>query len=87
MERYEVFTGRTERNRKKSYLVFNFDSDKGMAIKAAKSFFKCSEDHLSLFVGWRFRNNLYFEDPGIKGAKKVAFIEYTAGGRNNGKCL
>ncbi len=87
MEHYEVFTGRTDRNRKKTYLVFYFDSDKVMARKAAKRFFKCSDDHLSLFVGWRFRNNLYFEDPGIKGAKKVAFIEYTTGGRSNGKYL
>ena len=75
-EKYEVYIGRTEQNRKKTYLVFFFDADKKQARKAAKRFFKCSEDHLGLYVCWIYRDKLWFEDPGLKGAKKAASIEY-----------
>lgn len=72
---YEIYIGRTERNRKKTYLVDEPWTSYIDMCEAAKKFFKCSVAHLEITYGYVLNDELYLEDPHKRGAKMktVAF--------------
>lgn len=78
--KYEIYEGRTEMNRKKTYLVFNPNKTSFMeAGNTAKVFFKCSADHVIVRPGWVVRGQLYLGAP-TKPAKnaRVVVVAYWA---------
>ena len=75
---FEIYEGLG--SRKKTYIVipFNYTTEElDAAVKYLKILNHCSSQHLYLTVGYVWRNNLYFEDPAIPGAKDVAFLFYS----------
>lgn len=73
---YEIYEGRTEgQNRKKTYLVFD-KKTKADRICQAKHYFRVSTLRIGYTDGWILNNELYFENPGKKGAKKVIVYFY-----------
>lgn len=66
---FEVFIGRTEQNRKKTYLVAEPGTTYIRMCEAAKKFFRCSEAHLEIVNGYVLNDELYLEDPHKRGAK------------------
>ena len=74
---FEVYEGRTEKNRKKTYLVFPWTIGDGEEReKTAKYFFRCNSHHLEYARGWIFNDELYLEDPHKKGKKRVCVYFY-----------
>lgn len=73
---YEVYIGLTERNRKKTYLVYEPWTSYIDMCEAAKKFFRCSEAHLEIVNGWVLNDELYLEDPHKRGAKIKAVAFY-----------
>ena len=70
---FEIY--KTTEGRKKTYLVFNGHCNFSKAIACAKKFFKVSEDHIDSDGCWILNDELYFEDPHKKNAKKmIAFF-------------
>ena len=63
MIEFEVFIGRTEQNRKKTYLVAEPGTTYIRMCEAAKKFFRCSEAHLEVVNGY------VLDDPHKRGAK------------------
>ena len=71
---FEVFIGRTEQNRKKTYLVAEPGTTYIRMCEAAKKFFRCSEAHIEVVDGWILNDELYLDDPGRKAKKRaIAF--------------
>jgi len=73
---FEVYEGRTEKqNRKKTYLVAEAGVSYVRMCEAAKKFFRCSEAHIEIINGWVLKDELYLDDPELKGTKMktVAF--------------
>ncbi len=66
---YEIYIGRTERNRKKTYLVDEPWTSYIDMYEAARKFFKCSPAHLEITNGYVLNDELYLEDPHKRGAK------------------
>ena len=66
---FEVFIGRTEQNRKKTYLVAEPWTSYICMCDAAKKFFRCSEAHIEIANGYVHNDELYLEDPHKRGAK------------------
>ena len=70
MERknYGVFVGKTSKGRNKSYFVASWLSDASyMAYKALK----VTARHIMVRRAWLVGDDLYFEDPHIRGQIKV----------------
>jgi len=72
---YEVFVGKTSKNRNKSYFVAK---DMSVANKAAKRSLKVTEDHILIQVAWTVGDDLYFNNPHKRGQKKVWAASYLA---------
>ncbi len=72
---FEVYEGRTEKNRKKTYLVADADNLFDL-YDIAKRFFRCSKDHVLVAHGWVLNDELYLSNPRMKGAKKKAIAYY-----------
>ena len=69
-EIYKAVKGR------KTYLVFSGLEKPDEAFGAAKKYFRCSEYHLGIKACWILNDELYFEDPNKKSAKKKMTIFY-----------
>ena len=67
---YEALKGR------KHYLVFPGEWVSEDMVKAACSYFRCGEKNLYIGEGWIVKDELYLEDPEIKGAKVVSVISH-----------
>lgn len=72
---YEVYIGKTEQGRNRSYFV---DKDMAVANKAAKRTLKVAEDHILIEVAWTVGDDLYFNNPHKRGQKKVWAASYLA---------
>lgn len=75
---YEIYEGRTDRNRKKTFLVFpfrkNFDIKWVIVLKSvAAKHFRVKVHHIDLCTGYVLNDELYFENPRKKGTKAVFF--------------
>lgn len=73
---YEIYEGRTEMNRKKTYLVFKYKVgyiDYIGVQNIARRFFRVKEDHIKIVVGYTHKGDLYLYNPKNmpKGAKSV----------------
>lgn len=73
---YEVYIGRTERSRKKTYLVYEPWTSYFCMYEAAKKFFRCSEAHIEIVAGYVLNDELYLEDPHKRGAKMKMVAYY-----------
>ena len=69
---YEIY--KSTEGRKKTFLVFSGLEKPDEAIDAAKKYFKTAEDHLGISPCWILNDELYFEDPNKKTAKKKIAI-------------
>lgn len=59
---------------RKTYLVFAGTEKADTAYEAAKKYFRVAEHHLSVNQCWILNDDLYFEDPHKKAAKKKIAI-------------
>lgn len=69
---YEIYTS-TE-GKKKTYLVFDEPIALTEAELIAAKFFKVSKNHIGWDVCWILNDELYFENPHKKAAKKKVAI-------------
>ena len=77
MNDFEIYEGRTaKQNRKKTYLVFPFETDIKEVVATAKRHFRCTAGHLNLMMGWVMNDELYLENPHKRGMKLVAIATY-----------
>ena len=72
----EIYEGRTEKNRKKTYLVFDYElgySKFSEVRAAARLYFRVKDEHIKVVVGYIYKDELYLENPKKKpaGAKLV----------------
>jgi len=62
MKEFDIYEGRTEQNRKKTYLVFNADRFSfNEATAEATHYFKCTKKNVKTRPAWVNRGNLYLE--------------------------
>lgn len=73
---FEIYESYTKR--KKTYIVTPFEMDYWTAMNYFKKFFKASERHIEFISGWVYKDELYLDDPEIKGAKKVGVGFYVS---------
>jgi len=76
MNDFEIYIGRTEKNRKKTYLVFPYESSITKIVVNAKKHFRCTEGHLGLAKGWLVNDELWLENPHKRGMKLVVVATY-----------
>lgn len=69
---FEIYKSYSKR--KKTFLVFEGTEKPDVAFAAAKKFFRCAEHHLGISTCWILNDELYFEDPYKKAAKKKVAI-------------
>ncbi len=72
--KFEIYEGFTKR--KKKYIVVNADFVGEEDLRFCKKFFRCSDKHLYIAVGYILDKKLYLEDPGSKKAKFVHVVTY-----------
>lgn len=73
---YEIYFGKTEQNRTKTFLVFpNRTAD----LAQARRYFKCTYHNIRVTVGYVLNGELYFENPHKKGTKMVTVCYWTTG--------
>ena len=65
---FEVYIGKTEKGRRKSYFVAN---DQITALGAAKKTLKVPTYRILVEAAWTIGDSLYFTNPKRKGQKKV----------------
>lgn len=66
---------------KKHYLVFPQGSGEWACVyenlvKAAGRYFRCGEKNLEVELGWILNDELYLEDPHVKGSKRVDVVSH-----------
>lgn len=62
---YEIYEGRTVNNRKKTYLVFDYEcgySKFEEARTTARHYFRVSDDHIQICVGYVIKDDLFLEN-------------------------
>lgn len=67
-EDFELFVGKTKQNRSKKYFVSKNYIE---AIEAARKNLRVSTDHIFMQIGYVVGEDLYLENPKLKGQKKV----------------
>ena len=67
---YKSFKGR------KHYLVFTGTWVSQDMVKAACRYFRCGEKNIYIQESWIYKDELYFDDPEIKGSKPVVVISH-----------
>lgn len=68
MEKYKALKGR------KVYLVFDYKRAGSWDYEyIAKNYFKASRRDITFDIGYVYNDELYFENPHRKGAKKVIY--------------
>lgn len=60
---YEVYEGLTAQGRKKTYLVFSCFDYPEKAIYQAKRYFRSSESHIKITLGYVVKDELYLLNP------------------------
>lgn len=73
---FEVYEGRTEKNRVKKYLVTAAGASYVRTAEYARKFFKCSESHITVENGWIYKGELYLENPEKKTGCKMVTVAY-----------
>ena len=73
---FEVYEGRTEKNRVKKYLVTSAGASYVRTAEYARKFFKCSESHITVENGWIYKGELYLENPEKKTGCKMVTVAY-----------
>lgn len=68
---YELYIGKTNQNRQKSYLVANTTFSILELENAAKKYFRVSSRHIYFWIGWVVGDDLYLKNPKLKGQRKV----------------
>ena len=65
MDNFEIYEGRTDNNRKKTYLVFDYECGYpkfNEARAAARHYFRVSDDHIQICVGYVIKDELFLEN-------------------------
>ena len=73
---FEVYEGRTDKNRVKKYLVTAAGASYVRTVEYARKFFKCSESHITVENGWIYKGELYLENPEKKTGCKMVTVAY-----------
>lgn len=61
---------------KKHYLVFDGKTLYMDCVKAATRYFRCGEKSLEFCEGWVLNDELYLDDPHVKGSKRIAVVSH-----------
>lgn len=61
---------------KKHYLVFDRKTLYMDCVEAATRHFRCGEKNLEVEQGWVLNDELYLEDPHVKGSKRVVVVSH-----------
>lgn len=76
IRKLEVYESFSKKRTTKKYLVTDIDADYQDVMRLAKSFFKCSEAHIDFTSGYIYKDELYLEDPEIRGTRVVGVAYY-----------
>lgn len=74
--KYEVYESFSKKRTSKKYLVTSIYEDYQDVMSFAKRFFKCSEAHIEFTCGYIYKDELYLEDPEIRGTRVVGVAYY-----------
>lgn len=69
--KFEIYEGKTEKNRAKKYVVADAAADYEEVSRYARKLFKCTEAHVTVESAYLYKGLLYLEDPEKSGTKKV----------------
>jgi len=61
---------------KKHYLVFDGKTVYTDCVKASTRYFRCGEKNLEVEEGWVLNDELYLDNPHVKGSKRVAVVSH-----------
>ena len=73
---YEIYESYSKKRTTKKYIVTSIDADYDEVMKFAKRFFRCSEAHIDFTCGYLYKDELYLDDPEIRGAKIIGVAYY-----------
>ena len=73
---YEIYESYSKKRTAKKYIVVSLRADYDEVMKLAKRFFHCSEAHLDFTIAYLFEDELYLDDPQLKGARSVGVVYY-----------
>lgn len=78
MINFDIYEGKTEKNRKKTFLVFDFKTTTNSeARKAARIYFKCADKHVKTCLAWTEQGELWLLNPKGKPDKaKTVRVAY-----------
>lgn len=78
--KFEIYEGYNKR--KKTYIVARIDdadfNTVSQLMKTAKKYFRCSEEHVKIWIGYLYKGELYLEDPQKSSAKSVYVAWYVS---------
>lgn len=74
--KYEIYESYSKKRTTKKYIVVSLHADYDEVMKLAKRFFHCSEAHLDFTIAYLFEDELYLDDPQLKGARSVGVVYY-----------
>ena len=69
--KFEIYEGKTEKNRAKKYVVADAAADYEEVSRYARKLFKCTEAHVTVESAYLYKGMLYLENPEKSGTKKV----------------
>lgn len=73
---YEIYESYSKKRTTKKYIVVSLRSDYDEVMNFAKRFFHCSEAHLDFTIAYLYEDELYLDDPQLKGARSVGVVYY-----------
>lgn len=73
---YEIYESYSKKRTAKKYIVVPLRADYDEVMKFAKRFFHCSEAHLDFTIAYLYEDELYLDDPQLKGARSVGVVYY-----------
>ena len=73
---YEIYESYSKKRTTKKYIVTSLHADYDEVMKFAKRFFHCSEAHLDFTIAYLYEDELYLDDPQLKGARSVGVVYY-----------
>lgn len=76
--KFEIYKGYNKR--KKTYIVARHEdiTTANQLMMTAKKYFRCSEEHVKLWIGYLYKGELYLEDPQKSSAKCVYVAWYVS---------
>lgn len=78
--KFEIYKGYNKR--KKTYIVARINdatiATATQLMNTAKKYFRCSEEHVKIWIGYLYKGELYLEDPQKSSAECVYVAWYVS---------